>query len=144
MLLTMKVSRAITMVPDPSLFDCHRNKKWPFLYPCALSSVSSGPQQHHPHRLWLQEGIHLLGRLDQAEWSKDQQDAPQREWPQGTAGCSCCDFPPHGPLCLFLNHPRNGFALLVCACDIRNSVSGLEMNVTSLRTQWRRQMFHID
>lgn len=84
-----------------TVWNCLKLKKKKILCVSSLSSLFSGPQQHHSHRLWLQEGIYLLGGLNQAKWSKDQQNASQWEWPQGTAGFSYCDCMPYGALCHF-------------------------------------------
>lgn len=78
-------------------------------------SLLLGSQQHHPHRFWLQEGIHLLGGLNPAKWSKDQQNAPQWEWPQGTTGFSCYDCMTYGALCHFT---RDSLALL-CLLSVK-------------------------
>ena len=96
----MKASSNIVFTgsSDPGVHLISLKLKVTCLHTHALSPVCfSGPQQHHPHRLWLQEGIHLLGGLNQADRSKDQQNAPQWEWPQGTSGFSHCDC-----LCHFL------------------------------------------
>lgn len=66
-----------------------------------ISSSFSGPQQYYPHWFRLQEGIYLLGRLNQAERPKNQQNASQWERPEGTERSRQCGRVPYGSLSLY-------------------------------------------